>query len=68
MKVENDTPNYQFAAMQGDRVMVLNPKPIMTPDEARLHAAWLVTIAETIDPTEPELDRFHEILKAVRGA
>jgi len=41
-----DTANYQAVGSQGDKVSVLMPKRSMTADEAMVHAAWLVTIAQ----------------------
>lgn len=43
-----DAPNRQFVGMGGGakEIVVLMPLTQMTPDEALLHAAWLVTLAE----------------------
>jgi len=56
-----DTANYQAVGSQGDKVTVLMPKRSMTADEAMVHAAWLVTIAQ-INSTIT----FNEALDAVQ--
>jgi hypothetical protein len=58
-----DTVNYQMVGVQGGRVTVTLPKPAMTPAEAVLHAAWLVALAEALDP---DVD-FAAVLAAVRS-
>jgi hypothetical protein len=46
---EIDIGNTQLVGVQGGDVVVILPRGIMTPAEAMVHAAWLVTIAETAD-------------------
>lgn len=58
-----DTKNSQFVGLQGENITVLRPLQIMTPEEALVHAAWLVAIAGP--QTEKGLDGFKEILEAV---
>lgn len=42
-----DTTNRQFVSVTitGDRVHVMAPLTTMTPEEALVHAAWLVVLA-----------------------
>ena len=55
--------NDQMVGVQGDYIVVLFPKQRMTKDEALIHAAWLVALAdETSDHS-----RFREILEAVES-
>lgn len=57
--------NFQMVGMRGDTVTVSNPTNMMTPDQAMMHAAWVVTIAEVCDP---ELEgKFNEYLEAVKS-
>lgn len=44
-----DIGNRQMVGSQGDHVVVVMPQARMTPAEAMVHAAWLVTIAEAAD-------------------
>jgi hypothetical protein len=61
---EIDTLNRNMVGLElgaGD-VTVLQPRARMTPDEALVHAAWLVAIAE------PSASRsFAEVLEAVQN-
>lgn len=43
---EIDTTNKQLVALRGEIVTVLRPATQMTADEAMVHAAWLVSLAE----------------------
>jgi hypothetical protein len=45
---EIDITNTQLVGSQGDHVVVMMPQTRMSPSEALVHAAWLVTIAETV--------------------
>lgn len=56
-----DTRNRQFVGAMGDRVVVAALKGSMTADEAISHAAWLVAVAECLDPTHP----FEDVYAAV---
>lgn len=60
--IKIDTENKQFVASRGDHVLVMWPKRQMTPDEALIHAAWLVALAE---PTASS--SFADVLEAVRN-
>ena len=60
---EINTMNVQLAGAQGDSVVVMIPRNVMTPDEALLHAAWLVQIADVLDPEHS----FDDYLQAVRN-
>lgn len=62
-----DVFNQQGVAVHGDKIRVLVPRPIMTPEEALSHAAWLVAnaaIASTKSTEEIEAE-FKEVLAAV---
>jgi len=41
-----DTGNNQAVGLRGNRIVVLAAKIEMSADEAVLHAAWLVTMAQ----------------------
>jgi hypothetical protein len=62
-ETEIDTTNRNLVGWQGTRsVVVLQPRVQMTPDEALVHAAWLVAIAE------PNASHsFADVLEAVRN-
>lgn len=51
--------NVQFVGTTGDTISVGFPKVIMTPDEALVHAAWLVALSDPLG------DRFNRILERV---
>jgi len=55
------TINAQLVGVQGNNIVVLLPKLVMTKEEALYHAAWLVCLAEEND------GQFDEILKAVKN-
>jgi len=60
-----DIANRQMVGVRGHQeIVVLAPFRRLTPDEARAHAAWLVVLAESLDPDGPP---FAEVLEAVRG-
>lgn len=47
---EIDITNYQVVSLAGgpnsrERIIIMAPRVHMTPDEALVHAAWLVAIA-----------------------
>lgn len=48
---------------QTAKVVVLMPRPVMTPDEAIRHAAWLAAVAEASGAASHTLE---EVLDAVR--
>lgn len=60
-----DLTNAQLVGVLGGKVLVSLPqlRPI-TPAQALVHAAWLVVIASSLDPTLPP---FGEVLEAVRN-
>jgi hypothetical protein len=60
---ELTVPNRQFVGAHAGRVGVMFPVANMTGDEARVHAAWLVAVADIVDPAGPSFD---EIREAVR--
>lgn len=54
------TGNDQLVGVRGEHIIVQAAKHEMTREEALLHAAWLVTLAEEKD------DEFDRILTAVQ--
>ena len=54
-----ETSNSQFVGGQGDNINVAMPKRQMTKEEALIHAAFLVAIAD------PLQEKFPAILEAV---
>jgi hypothetical protein len=63
-KYEGDVENHQMVAMQGDKVRVQSPLAMMTKEQALIHAAWIVAIADRSE----DYTEFREILKRVLGA
>lgn len=59
-----DVMNRCGVGMLGAQVRILMPTHRMSAAEARVHAAWLVAVAEAIDPDGTP---FEEILVAVRN-
>lgn len=57
---ELDIGNYQAVGGQGEAIVVLLPKSMMTKAEALVHAAWLVALAD-------DNDEFPAVLEAVRS-
>lgn len=57
-----DIANAQLVALQGDNLVVMNPRTVMRRQQALIHAAWIVAIAE-VDAGE-----FARILDVVRSA
>lgn len=53
-----DTSNIQMVGVQGGDIVVMAPKTRMTKDEALMHAAWIVALAD-------EGGNFETILDAV---
>jgi copper(I)-binding protein len=60
-----DTTNTQMVTAHGGNVVVLNPRARMTPEGARVFAAWLVVMAEIAD-SDHEV-RFEDYLAAVQN-
>jgi hypothetical protein len=56
--------NDQVVGVQGRRVLVQVPKVVMTPEQAIRHAAWLVAVAQCLDPAHS----FDEVFRAVASA
>jgi hypothetical protein len=52
--------NRQLVGRKGDRVVVMLPVQTMTVEEALVHAAWIVALAD-------ENDQFPEILERVQN-
>lgn len=62
-----DVTNKQLVSVGSSRVVVMNPQRVMTPAEAMVQAAWLVTLAaiEANMDHEEALDAFGSILAYV---
>lgn len=58
---EIDLGNWQMVGVQGDFINVMMPRQQMTRDQALVHAAWIVALADDYD------GRFESILKAVQN-
>ncbi len=61
MTKQYDCTNYQAVGMNSDEIVILMPRARMTKEEALIHAAWLVSIAD-------DKNEFSEILKQVRSS
>jgi hypothetical protein len=61
---ELDVVNVQMVGALRGQVVVHFPVTSMTPEEAIVHAAWLVAVASVIDCTVPP---FGDVLTAVRN-
>ncbi len=44
-----DTANYEMVGLNGERLVIMRPKMVMTKEEAYSAAAWLFVMAEMID-------------------
>jgi hypothetical protein len=62
-KYEGDVDNQQMVDVQGDKIQVLSPLAVMTRDQALIHAAWIVALADRSE----DYTEFREILKRVLG-
>ena len=58
-----DTTNYQLVGSNGAVIIVMAPKQRMTKQEALVHAAWIVALAD--DKPDDEGSQFTEALRAV---
>lgn len=56
-----DVTNEQLVCVNGIAIAVLNPSMVMTKEQALVHAAWLVVLAE-----EKE-GEFEKVLEAVKN-
>lgn len=56
-----ETINDQAVAVQGDKIVIMLPKRVMTKEEALRHAAWLAVLADTTG------DDFEKVLEAIRN-
>lgn len=54
-----DIANRQLVGTNGDTISVMAPRPTMTKEEALVHAAWLIALAD------PLYERFPAVLDAV---
>lgn len=61
---EVDLMNAQMVGARSGLVTVAFPAPVMEPEQALVHAAWLVAVASNLDPTLPP---FGEVLTAVQN-
>lgn len=63
MSKELDLGNYQMVGIQAGNIGVAFPThKLMTPDEALVHAAWIVALAE---PNSEH--KFEDVLKKVKS-
>ncbi len=53
--------NYQLVTANQGKILIAKPKQIMTKQEALLHAAWIVALAD-------DKDEFEKILEDVLAA
>jgi hypothetical protein len=60
-----DTLNSRGVGLLGGQVTVLNPARRLSAAEARVFAAWLVTVADVADPDGVP---FEQVLEAVQNA
>lgn len=61
---ELDLMNAQMVGARAGMVIVGFPVTAMRPEDALVHAAWLVAVASNLDPTLPP---FGEVLTAVQN-
>lgn len=60
--MEVDTTNDQLVGVRNsNELVIMAPKRQLTKHEALRHAAWLVTLAESLEPLEGEF-KFQDIL------
>lgn len=57
-----DTSNKQLVGVRGENIIVMLPAHRMTKQEALVHAAWLVVLAENND------GEFDKVLTAVKNS
>ena len=57
-----DTTNRQLVGVRAGRISVQAPASTMTADQALVHAAWLVALAEPVAS-----EKFVEVLRAVKN-
>ena len=62
-KFEGDVTNYQGVAVKDEQVFVVSPLAVMTKEQALVHAAWIVALADESD----NYSEFRAALKAVLG-
>lgn len=58
-----DVTNSQMVALNGDDIVIMRPKVRMTPKEAKVLAAWLVSMSVESSDEPP----FEEYLRAVES-
>jgi hypothetical protein len=66
MADEIDVTNWQMVSLKGDEIIVMRPKVQMSPEQALVQAAWLVSMAEITD-TRLE-GKFQQYLDAVNNS
>jgi hypothetical protein len=65
-KYEGDIANIQIVALENpssdnERVRVMSPSPVMSKEQALVHAAWLVAVADSSE----NFEEFRRVLRAV---
>ena len=67
-EIDAEIANWQLAGVRGQRVLVGLPSREMSPLEALVHAAYLVSMAEMAAMiSHEELPAFDKVLKMIQG-
>jgi hypothetical protein len=67
MTTAPDTTNWSLVGVQGDDVVVLRAQRSMSREQAINLAAWLISIADMIEPDKDTEAEFTELLHAIRA-
>jgi hypothetical protein len=62
-RFEGRVENEQMVDVQGDKIQVISPSSVMTREEALIHAAWIVALADQSE----DYTEFRSVLKTVLG-
>lgn len=62
-KFDGDVTNHQSVTLKGEEIVLLSPSTVMTREQALVHAAWLVALADE----SANYAEFRAALKAVLG-
>jgi hypothetical protein len=63
-KFDGDVTNIQAVAIGNgvqEEIRILSPSPVMTKEQALIHAAWIVALADQSE----NFEEFRRVLKAV---
>lgn len=58
-----EVPNRQLAGVQGQHVVVLAPRTVMSKKDALVHAAWLVALADESEGHSEFLQALNAVLQ-----